>query len=74
MLVPDIDHAASLLGQPRGPVHVRIAEEREAGSHALLHEGLGKDVVHAGLGFILHRCNSRLDVCNSAAAGGGPLE
>ena len=55
MLVPDIDHAASLLGQPRGPVHVRIAEEREAGAHVLLHEGLRKDVVHAGLGFTLHR-------------------
>ena len=61
VLVPDIDHAASLLGQPRGPIHVRIPEERETRSHVLLYEGLGKDVVHTGLGFILHRCNPRIE-------------
>src|SRR5262245_43308239 len=61
MLVPDIDHAASLLGQPRGPIHVRIPKERETCTHVLLQEGLGKNVVHAGLGFILHRCNSCIE-------------
>jgi hypothetical protein len=66
MLVPDINHAASLLGQPRGPIHVRIPEEREACSHVLLCEGFGKDVVHAGLGFTLHRSNSRIE-CSQRA-------
>ena len=61
MLVPDIDHAASQTGQARGPIHVRIAEEREARFHAFLREGLRKDVVHAGLGFTLHRSNSRIE-------------
>jgi hypothetical protein len=62
MLVPHIDHAASLLGQSRGPIHVRIPEERKACSHTLLHEGSGKDVVHAGPSFILHRCNSCIEL------------
>jgi len=54
VLVPDINHAASLLGEPRGPIHVCIAEEREAGAHVLLGEGLGEDVVDAGLGLFAH--------------------
>ena len=54
MLVPDIDHAAALLGQARGPVHVRVPKERKAGRHALLQEGLGEDVVDAGLCVVLH--------------------
>src|SRR4051812_64134 len=45
MLVPHIDHAASLLGQARGPIHVRIAKERETSRHALLGECFRKDVV-----------------------------
>ena len=44
MLVPDVDHATSLLGQARRPVHVRIPEEREACSHAFLREGLQVDL------------------------------
>jgi hypothetical protein len=62
MLVPDIDHAASLLGQARGPIHVRIPEKSKTCSHILLREGLGEDVVHAGLGFILHRRNSCIEL------------
>src|SRR5678809_844270 len=46
VLVPDINQAAALLGQPRGPVHVRVAKEGETGRHALLGECLGKDVVN----------------------------
>jgi hypothetical protein len=61
MLVPYVDHAASLLGQAGGPVHVRIAKECEARPHVLLHECPGKDVVHARLGFIRHRCFSRME-------------
>src|SRR4029079_19160769 len=45
VLVPHVDHAAALLGEPRRPVHVRVPEEREAGGHALLGERLGEDVV-----------------------------
>ena len=50
MLVPDIDHAASLLGEARGPVHVRVTQQREAGVHAFLREGpvLEQDVTLAG--------------------------
>ena len=59
MLVPDVDHATSLLGQSRRPVHVRIAHQRKAGAHALLDEGLGKDIVDMQFGFSRHRCNSR---------------
>jgi hypothetical protein len=62
MLVSDIDHAASLLGQARGPIHVRIPEKSKTCSHILLREGLGEDVVHAGLGFILHRRNSCIEL------------
>ena len=54
MLVPDINHAAAVFGQSHGPIHVRIAEEREAYPHALLRECPGKDVVDAELGFSLH--------------------
>src|SRR5688572_15418597 len=49
VLVPDVDHAAAVLREARRPVHVRIAEQREAGPHAFLHEGLGKDVVDVAL-------------------------
>src|SRR6476646_6120112 len=55
MLVPDIHHATSLLGQARGPIHVGIPEQCKACSHAFLREGLGEDVVQAGLDFVLHR-------------------
>src|SRR6185436_10470317 len=44
MLVAHIDHAASLLGQARGPVHVRVAKEREAGPYVFLMEGFCKNV------------------------------
>src|SRR5262245_41678080 len=68
MLVPDVDHAASLVGQPGGPIHVRIAEEREAGLHLLLREGVGEDVVHAELVFSLHAgiglCKRRVQPLN----------
>ncbi|MNC98084.1 hypothetical protein D3C83_159420 [compost metagenome] len=58
MLVPDIDHATSLLGHSRAPVHVRIAQQRKTGAHALLDEGLGKDIVDTWFGFTRHRCDS----------------
>jgi hypothetical protein len=62
MLVPDIDHAASLVGEARSPIHVRIAEKREACSNILLREGPGEDVVDAGLCLILHRCGSCIEL------------
>ncbi len=62
MLVPHVDHAASLLGQSRGPVHVRIAKQREAGAHALLDEGLREDVVYAGLCVGLHSETRAMDM------------
>src|SRR5262245_37209081 len=53
MLVPHIDHAASLRRQTRRPIHVRVAKKREARLHAFLREGLREDVVQVEL--ITHR-------------------
>ena len=55
MLVPDIDHARALLGQPRREVHVGVAHKGEADLAALLRHGAGNVVedlsargLHAG--------------------------
>jgi hypothetical protein len=45
MLMPDIDHAAAMFGQPRRPVHIGVAEQREAGADAFLPEAPRQDVV-----------------------------
>jgi hypothetical protein len=57
MLMPDINHPATLLKQPRSPVHISVAQQRKTGAYALAYEGTGEDVIDMCFGFIIHHCN-----------------